>query len=234
MLRWLFLILLLVNAMLYGWFYQEREHRRSLADRVEKQPHAVAGLELLTEVPASALRESEPKLLAAVDAPPDRSLYCYRFGPFAEAQGLEAWLGDEGVGRLALEQEEVSVLPSGYGVTVSAPEGVVARQALLESMGAVGLQGQWLEGAGAKEVLSLGVYEEQASAEALGRALQQQNYDAVVQEQRRYSYHYYLLLRTNSEAVAGSKWLRSLLKKFPNVKTEKKLCQRVARTRGPE
>lgn len=235
MLRWSFLILLLVNALLYGWFYQEREYRRQVADRAEKQIHGVAELDLLTEVPAAVLRQRDPGLRPEpVVAVPERTLYCYRFGAFEQAQGLEAWLGQEGPGTLELEQQVVAELPSVYGVSISAPEGVDAQHELLRSMAAVGLQGRWTEESGEKHTLSLGEYETLVSAQALELALRQQGYAAVVEELKRYSYHYFLLLKTDSEVVAGSAWVLSLLKKFPSVKSEKKLCQRVATAQGRE
>ncbi|MFT6916236.1 MAG: hypothetical protein ACJAWL_002564 [Motiliproteus sp.] len=224
MLRWSFLILLLLNGLLYGWFYQERAHRRSQAERIETQAPGVAGLDLLREVPAAVLRQREPQGFAAAEAQPERALYCYRVGPFAKTQGSEARLGEEGpLAPSSADRGDARTL-----------EGVTAPQALHESMRAVGLQGWWLEAAGTQETHPQGVSEERASAEALGLALQQQGYDAVVQEQLRYRYNYYLLLRASSESVAGSIRLQSLLKTYSAVETEKKLCQRLARTQGPE
>jgi hypothetical protein len=238
MLKWSFLILLLANALLYGWFYQEQQYRREVANRAENRVHGLAELDLLSEVPASALRlrepEPRPEPIAALDVETERLLNCYRFGVFAQAQGLEAWLGQEAPGELELEQEVSAELPSVYGVSISAPRGAQAQEELLGTMRSVGLEGEWSETSEGRKELSLGAYEALGSAQALELALQQQGYAAVVKEQKRYRYNYYLLLRTNSEVVANSAWAQSLLKKFPAVKSEKKLCQRVATAQGRE
>lgn len=239
MLRWTLLILLLANTLLYGWFYQEQEQRRKVADRVEKKVHGVAELDLLSEVPESVLRLRKPKVVLApvVEAEPQARadpLYCYRFGVFAEVRGLEAWLGEEGPGQLQLEQVEAAQLPSAYRVYISAPKKEKQRQELVESMRSVGLEAEWLSEGRLKGKLSLGVYQQKASANALELALHQQGYDAAVVEQKRYRYKYYLLLQTDSEVVASTPWVRSLLQKYPDAKSEKKLCQGLASIKGAE
>ncbi len=236
MLRWSFLLLLLVNVLLYGWFYQEQEYRRQVASRVEKQVHGVAALDLLSEVPRSVLRPREPtprpEPVVPLAAEPEPGWYCYQFGVFTQAQALEAWLGPEGPGDVEIEQQLAEELPSVYSLSISAPQGAKAQSELLGAMRALGLPGQWAEVAGIKRALLLGEYEQQASARALELVLRQQGYAAVVKGQARPRYNYYLLLRTDSDAVIGSAWERSLLKQFPAVKSEKNFAKGLQQPRG--
>ncbi|MEH6471320.1 MAG: hypothetical protein V7752_08720 [Halopseudomonas sp.] len=234
MLRWLLLILLLLNGLLYGWFYQEQQHRKKLSDRVERRVHGVPELDLISEVPESALRLRKQEVVEVAEVGVKRELYCYRFGVFKEARGLEAWLGDDGPGQLELEQRKAGPLPSFYQVYVTPSKQLEARRELVQAMQNVGLEGEWVKQGELRNKLSLGVYQERASAQALERALQEQGYAAAVWEQQRFSYDYYLLLRTNSNVVSDSAWVRSLLQKYPTVKSEKKLCQGLATSQGRE
>ena len=54
--RWLFLILLLLNVALFGWFYQEQVGRSQLAARNAQEPAGLAGLTLLHEAQEGQLR----------------------------------------------------------------------------------------------------------------------------------------------------------------------------------
>lgn len=237
MLRWLLLIVLLLNGLLYGWFYQEQEQRRRVAGRVEAPVHGVAELDLVSEVPGSALRLRANEPVASVAVPAVKvqtELYCYSFGPFKEAQGLEAWLGDDGPGRLELSQQQVGELAPGYRVYVRAPKKRSARKALLESMRGVGLEGEWIDQGELKGALSLGEYQQQSSAQALQKALVEQGYKAAIYQQQYFKYQYYLLLRSDFAAVGDTPWVRSLLKKYPSAKSEKKLCQGLATASGRE
>ncbi len=226
MLRWLFLILLLLNGMLYGWFYQEQEQRRARGDRVQVPVAAVAQIELVSEVADSRLRkhESKPRPKSTPKPKPRPVWYCHRFGGFEEALDLNEWLSKKAPGKITLEQVQLSALPSVYGVYIRADQRAEARQELLESMQAIGLEGEWADAEGLKGLLTLGVYEEAVSAEALHQALKQQGYDASVRERKRYRHENYLLLRTRSESVSGSSWVKSLLKQYPVIKSEKKRC----------
>lgn len=247
MLRWGLLILLLLNGVLYGWFYQEQEQRRLLADRVDAPLHGVAGLDLVSEVPGSVLRMRSREWVVSgavfsgevasggatsVKAPVEQ--YCFGFGPFAEAQGLEAWLGEEGPGRLELDQQVVGELAPGYRVYVAAPRARLARKALVESMLSVGLVGEWIDKGELKGSLSLGEYQEPSSAQALLQALIKQGYEAAIYQQQYFKYQYYLILQSDFAAVNETPWVRSLLQKYPKAKSEKKLCQGLATAAGRE
>ena len=232
MLRWGFLLLLLANGILFGWFYQEQEGRRKVADRAEVRVHGIPELDLVSEVPQSALRPREQPKPDPVE--PMQSRFCYYFGPFDDAQGLEAWIGDDGPGRLELESRKVGELPPSYRVYITAPQELQSRRRLLAELASVGLEAEWLEQGALKGQLSLGLYQQELSAKALQQALTGQGYAASVNTEANYQYQYYLLLHSDSEVAQQSSWARSLLQKYPRAKSEKNLCQGLATAQGRE
>ncbi|MEH6649700.1 MAG: hypothetical protein V7707_06665 [Motiliproteus sp.] len=243
MLRWIFLIVLLLNAVLYGWFYQEQENRRRVAERADARVHGVADLDLIDEVPASALRARQmslPQPETDLVVPAQNARYCFRLGPFSDSQGLDRWLSDAVLGAVELQQVERVGQQSAaedevaYRVMVSAPEVLASRDQLMAEMQQLGLAGEWVGTGTGPGALMVAEYSRQDQAQALLQALTGQGYAAVLEQQAAERYQYYLLLRTDTDVIASTTWLTSLLQNFPLVKSEKKLCQGLATTTGRE
>ena len=236
MLRWLFLILLLLNVVLFGWFYQEQEQRRLMAERAEQQLRGVPELDLLGEVPSSVLRsrhqaqqQAAEQSAGLLQAPTER--YCYRFGPFEHADGMALWTANGAPGRLALEAEAETSLKLRYRVAVLAPSTQQAREALQQSMDDVGLQTRWVDakerGEGVSELL-IGSYRDELPAQALAKALREQGQQVRVQQDRTKFEQYFLALYSDDDNLISSDWAALLVQKYPAIKSEKKLCQGVA------
>lgn len=238
--RWLFLILLLLNAVLFGWFYQEQERRRLLADRAEQALRGVPELDLLSEVPGSVLRRREgagqvlvPKSNAVNSEPSSQSSkYCYRFGPFDRTDGMALWSANNAPGRLELEPIENSTTQRRHRVTLVAPEDQQQRQQMLDAMLVVGLDARWVDDA--NEKLLVGSYREVVPAEALAKALIEQGYDAKVESELQQAELFFLKLHSDDGNLISSKWVGLLIKKHPEIKSEKKLCLGVATPQARE
>lgn len=253
MLRWFFLIVLLLNAVLYGWFYQEQENRRRVAERAEARVHGVADLDLIDEVPASALRfrqAASPPQVAEPSTVVKSERYCFRVGPFPDSQGLERWLADDALGPVELHQVEkhqveqqqtvitgqspVETSEVSYQVMVSAPETPTSRRQLVVEMQQLGLVSEWIGAEVGPEALMVAEYSQRGQAQALVQVLTEQGYTVTLQQQAAIEYQYYLLLRTDNKAIADTSWQTTLLQNFPYAKSEKKLCQGLATTTGRE
>ncbi|WP_421868677.1 hypothetical protein [Motiliproteus sp.] len=236
--RWLFLILLLLNGVLYGWFYQEQERRRMLADRAEQALRGVPELDLLSEVPATVLRHrgSGELPLAEKSLPSTQSSesarFCYRFGPFDRADGEALHSANNAPGQLQLEPVPGTNRQQRHQVVVMAPQNPQQRQQLLDAMLVVGLDARWVEDS--QQKLLVGSYRESVPAEALSKALVEQGYDAKVESGLRQSEQFFLLLQSDDDNLTSSNWVKLLVKKHPQIKSEKKLCLGVATPQARE
>ena len=243
MLRWVFLIVLLLNAVLYGWFYQEQENRRKVAERADAPVHGVADLDLLDEVPASALRSRQTVSVLPAEVPAaavKSERYCFKLGPFSDPQGLERWLSDDDLGSVELQQlvlagqSSVGTSEASYQVMVSAPKAEVSRRQLVAEMQQLGLVSEFIDSGAGSETLMVAEYSQKDQAQALLQVLAERGYAAGLQQQAAIEYQYYLLLRTDNEVIETTSWQTTLLQSFPSVKSEKKLCQGLATATGRE
>ncbi|RDE18162.1 hypothetical protein DV711_18880 [Motiliproteus coralliicola] len=239
--RWLFLILLLVNGVLYGWFYQEQERRRLLADRAEQALRGIPELDLLSEVPSTVLRHRDgaeqatkgKQSAGGIKMPAEKSSrYCYRFGPFERSDGIALSTANNAPGRLELEPITGTNRQQRYRVIVMAPTDLQQRQQLVDAMLVVGLDARWVEDE--QQKLLVGSYREALPAEALSKALVEQGYDAEVEFGLQQAEQFFLILQSDDDNLISSNWVQMLVKKHPKIKSEKKLCLGVATPQARE
>lgn len=235
--RWLFLILLLLNGALFGWFYQEQQARARMAERSAQAVPALGALTLLEEASPDQLRERPPAV--APEPPPAEApaapRYCYRLGPFV-SEALAALFDrelDYAPGRSEVVAGRIPVEPE-YWIYVTRPGSEAERRALRRELKVDGLESYWVRRGELKGQLSLGLYRSHQSAEALLTALLDQGYPAKLYEKPRYEPAYFLDVTTENPGFPGAAWRREMARAHPDVKSEKKSCAGLATGKIPE
>lgn len=236
MLRWCFLIVVVLNLALFAWFEREREMRIQLADRPEGVAEHVGSLTLLSEV-SQHLRERSvnnqvlpESIKAAANSVSDS--VCIEIKNFPSQQVMLDWQS-----RLPAD---VAVLTSDwipadeYWVYIESPESLQARQELQQTLRQLGLEVSLIQRGQFKGHLSLGRYAERELAVALYEGVLAQGYAARM-----------LAVGTNVDELAlwisippqlanGLNWLDELLAGTGYLKSEKKVCEGVASDQGRE
>lgn len=237
--RWIFLILLLLNGVLYVWFAQEQLQRERAEARMQPDHTGLAPLVRLSEVPPGRLQpravapspaaKPAPGPAAEVYTAPPVPTACYRVGLFADMPAAEAFLetlGDLPVG--ARVTPERRALEPDYWVYVKTPSSPREVTQLQRTLKVDGLDSDVIqEGALAGE-LSVGVYRSQDPAQALLTALLAKEYPAEIYLKLRWEQVYSIDINTENPQQWEAYWERLRGAGSPELKNEKKSCTRVA------
>ncbi len=280
--RWLTLLLIVLNLALFGYYWQrqqvEVEQQRQqvrlppvpawrllneLADSSTPAPASAASLtqaaplaasastapadDLLSRaaaVPATAgatvvqpeeeadeVVVATPEVPAAVPAVPSSS--CYRLGVFSsfdQAQAVTALWQASG----SRIDEQRTALDPDYWVYIENPGSGSARRALRQQLLDMGLDNYWVQRGELGGHLSLGLYRNKDSADALLHMLEGRGYPAKIYIKPRYQTRYVVELETQLSAREVEQALADTARRWGSVKSEKKPCQGLASTQLPE
>lgn len=217
MLRWLLLVLLLCNALLFLW-YAQREQAIS-ADSSSRQEQ-VAGLRLLHE-------------LAAGESARPLQTECYQLGVFATPNEAE-----QAAGRLAPVVIDVAQTPApdevaGYQLAVEIPSEAGAQRELLDRLALAGWvpqtrQGRFLLGPFMGErARADAVVEQRALSEGLGL-------NSELQPIMQPGTGVLLEIEVPAGTEIGQASRQLLLRGWPGIKIEKKSCSGLAQPQSDQ
>jgi len=217
MLRWLLLLLLLCNALLFLWYAQRQAIPPAESPAADTR---VTKLRLLHELPAGKRVDSGPR-------------ECYQLGVFSSEREVE-----QAIRHLEGMVSSVKRLPapaevSGYQLVIEMPADAGERRALLDSLALAGWvpqtrNGQFLLGpfrgerARRDAEIEQGALKEGLGVESRLQPVRQTGAGILLQ----------IEVSTGARMDASSRQL--LLRGWPGIKIEKKLCSGVAQPQSDQ
>lgn len=207
MLRWLFLLLLLCNALLFFWFAQ----RHAALTEPVAWPPPLGELRLLSELPPGTVL-------------PARARVCQRYQPLAtawDAERLVRLLMQQSVSAQARPMPDVVI---GYRLALPLPADAARRIALLDQLALAG----WVpESRGSQ--LSFGLAQTETEAQALRDSLPAELRELVgVVEERQPDGRYEVQVVHLAGYEISNEINRLIENSWPGIKIEKNPCQGVA------
>ncbi len=221
MLRWLFLLLLLVNALVLLWAaLMQREAREPVPEVVEQG----VSVRLLSEVDAGQLRELSQSQLQAQSAAAQSLCVSYVGLPArADAEQVAQLMQRYGLLPI-IEQEEIR-LAEAFELTLNVPQDPQERITLIERLQAVDVVP---ESSPRGTQLRLGRYGSEAEAEVAALRFRNTGLAPELRVLGRTQVLFAVLLPVDSDRNLFNKINRVLEKSHPGIKIEKKLCKGVA------
>ncbi|WP_207062306.1 hypothetical protein [Motiliproteus sp. SC1-56] len=236
--RWLFLILVLLNGVLYAWFVTEQQARELRREQARPDHSGLDTLALLSEVPADQLKPRQVPEELAAEVPVEEPLapdVCYRVGEFEEARAAGAFVDVLGNGTLQAQVTKgLRPLAPDHWVYVQAPAGGLRVESLRRTLRVDGLDSYLVRQGPLSGQLSIGLYRNKESAEALLAALLDKGYPAKMFLKERFEPIYFVDIRTKASQEWHQRWQRKLAPGNPGLKNEKKSCEGVASEQGAE
>jgi len=219
MLRWLFLLLLLANAVVLLWAAMMRPDQ-------PPQPAAAAPdsgreLRLLSEVASTALKPRPPEPVAAAPAN-----ICLAYEGFADRTAADqATILMRGNGIEPRVEVETEVQPDGFELVLSVPASPAERVALIERLDSLGVVP---EGRPEEGVLRLGRFDDESRAEGDLRRFSDAGLVPQLRSREQLKQRFRLLIPASIDRELFNKINRVLEKTQPEIKIEKKVCEGVA------
>lgn len=239
--RWLFLLLLLLNAALYLWQASVESFDR--LGGLASAPHVRGNISLLSEVGGNANRpaatsnavdeqsefvKGSPSGVAEGEAPQGavrESAECWALGPYGTKSELFAL--PEGLG-LEWKVEEYR-RGSDFWVFLGPYSEPKAAAMVFEELRGKKIDSFVIRQGVLKNAVSLGVFSDRTRAQKHIRSMRNLGYSAGVREIVKYAEHYWLVRQAyiNEEGYReGQEYLRSKLK--PGRSLDKKSCNLIA------
>nr|WP_067290793.1 hypothetical protein [Marinobacterium profundum] len=217
MLRWLFLLLLLANAVVLLWAaLMQRESREPVPEVAEQG----VSVRLLSEVDAGQLR-----VLGQAQSAAAQSLCVSYVGLPARADAEQVAQLMQGYGLVPVIEQEDIRLAAEFELALSVPQDPQERIALIERLQAVGVVPESsLEGT----QLRLGRFGSEAEAEVAATRFRDTGLAPELKVLDRTQVLFSVLLPVDSDRDLFNKINRVLEKSHPGIKIEKKLCKGVA------
>ncbi|MBY4676883.1 hypothetical protein [Marinobacterium arenosum] len=227
--RWLFLFLMLANAILLFWYAQQSV----VPDRGRESAAEGLPLALVSEQPPAALRSvvgegaavdgERPELPCFMIGVIDNTLTAERIVEFFSVRGYRA--------RINQQSDERVV---GYQVGLPAPDGDAARVALLRQLDAAGVvpESRMVQGR-LQFVLARYASERQAADFVAGLAAKlAPDLQPAISPVQQLDWTYLVQIDGPFDQEMSSKINAIVRKAYPELKIEKKLCKGVALPRG--
>lgn len=124
--------------------------------------------------------------------------------------------------------EERQWLPSDYWVYIPDPGTSALRRNMRKELSDMGFENYWIQRGYLKGQLSLGLYRNQDSAQALMHLLQDRGFMPRIYENTRYSARYLVEIEVQSTEKGVAELRSALQRRYADIKTEKKPCQGLA------
>ncbi len=221
----------------------------NLEPRVQRQAvsalRAQPGVEAATgadkeAVPVEGVKAVKPVKHVEPVAPeakkkPPAALYCYQLGPIealSQAQRLAEGVGDW-VERSEILDRRRELAPD-YWVYIKTNGKSKTVKALQEKLRSNGLESFRIRQGELAGHVSLGLYRSQESAQALYDALVAQGYPADIFEKKRYKKFYLIDVETEKSNFTALLTRALQGSEANSVKSEKKVCERLASAKGRE
>jgi len=173
---------------------------------------------------------AEPAVAATMPAKGDKPAplsVCYRLAYFDTRRDAERSVAALEQQRLVIDEERRELAPD-FWVYILDPGRSALRRAMRKELSDMGFENYWIQRGPLKGQLSLGLYRNQESAEALQQLLQGRGYAVRIFEKTRYSVRYLVDIALQSTTAAEGRWLAGLSTAYPLIKSEKKPCQGLA------
>jgi hypothetical protein len=221
MLRWLFLLLLLMNAVVLLWAaLMQRDTREAVPQLVEQG----ASVRLLSELDAGQLRElSQSQLQARSGAAQSLCVSYVGLPARADAEQVAQLMQRYGLVPV-IEQEDIR-LAAGFELALNVPQDPQERIALIERLQAVDVVP---ESSPQGTQLRLGRYDSEAEAEADAVRFRDTGLAPELKVLDRTQELFAVVLPVDSDRDLFNKINQVLEKSHPGIKIEKKVCKGVA------
>ena len=224
MIRWVFLFLLLANAISLFWFAQQTESVKKADLPVEQK---VQQIRLISEMPEGSLRLRKSENNSAKNDV--EGFWCASLQGLTNEQNavaLRASLLKHGI--FAEIQETLDSSVVGYEAVFTVPDELEARLYLLDFMEKNGVLSGDLEPESGLQ-LSVGSYEAEAQARALVTELSLQGVMASVRPLSADVQRYDVAIQARTDRKLSNKIKALVENSYSEVKIEKKVCEGVAR-----
>ncbi len=260
--RWLFLILLVLNLLLFVWGYQRPE---PVADRLPPLPDGVASLRLMSETEAEGggqaatktAEESQPQPSnesadpAAADQPESKPAIasgtrpesedvtdespartCVKLGPFDKEEGALATMDT-----LSQSGHDVEVqtekLKTQSGYWVLIPAGAEDPDFIVANLELTGIQDVWRFNKGELAgALSLGLYSDSGRAENRKQELAEKGFSAVIQPRQLEQVNYWVQAKYLEENTPALQALDNWFNANPSMSYPPPACESQAEEEG--
>lgn len=218
--RWVFIGLLVLNAMYFAWNQFIRENEVLSPVALEPDGGDVAPIQLLTE-----LREEQTSVLEKRS----ETRKCDVYGPFFSASDSRTFLrivSEAGVeGRE--EQEEVRLKPY-YWLYVEPFSTRDEAEALVNRLRGYQLNAELIIEGRYRNGVSLGNFEQDLEVERLLERLAAQQIEVSRIEKSRNYKQFWVVLEPGSEAIVKGELQARLVNQYPEIYHQQKVCKPVA------
>lgn len=224
MLRWLFMFLLLGNAVLLLWYSGFQEHKRVAAEN--PQPSGVQTLRLVAELDERLISKAEPEKAAITEC-----LLFQGFKTAVSAAAVVEFVVEQGFDA-EVEQASRKVV-SHYTLNVATPEELERSMLLLDELEARGWQvteDEILAGGN----ISVGRFSTQAEAERTALALGARQYKVSIAPTERVEDYYIVAVFQSVDQKLSKEIKEVVLESYSDIKIAKKVCSGVARVSRTE
>ena len=227
--RWLFLFLMLANAIVLFWYATTQPR-----DEVEVQAAGnELGLTLVDEVPANQRIARVDPVRSGLEAlAPAPSVSCFMIGATEDlmtAQRIMNFFSERGQEALINQQPEPRLV--GYQLILAAPDGDAARLRMLDQLDRVGVVPESQMEAGRLQFV-IGAFNTRAEVDAQSRRLKSMSLSPVVKPLEVNDWSYFVQVNGPFDHKMSNKISKIVRKAYPAIKIEKKLCKGVALPRG--
>lgn len=223
--RWFFLFLLVLNAFYFIWHQQQTPLRAKEIAPLSLYRSEQKNIRLLSESPESAQRRQSE----VAGAPPTQESVCLYFGPFSDenrAKALEQRLTSLDV---HVSRQKIDAA-AGTDYWVYLPP-LASRQASLwqlRELQARKIDSYIITEGDLTDGISLGIFQNEDSANAVVERLKTAGYDALVRELGRNRHDFWVQIAPESRRLADDSLLRQLVVDFPELQRQTMPCKSVA------
>ncbi len=225
MLRWLFLIVVVLNVAAFAWFEREQQTRSQLMDRPQGFGQHVSSLTLTSEV-ERPLRPRAVGPSPLSEASPASSIgeqTCIRITNFPSQEAMLAWQATLPAEVAVMTSDEISgdeylvyIEPTGGGLQ--------ERERLLQALRSLGLEVSLIQRGDLKGSISLGRYSDRELAVSLYEGVLSQGYAGRLLPVGTNVAELGLWISLTEALSDDLTWLDNLLLGTSYLKSEKKVC----------
>jgi hypothetical protein len=218
--RWVFLLLLVLNSLYYGWSHLNASAQSSNVLMLDKYPETHENIRLVSD--RGAYRESDPVALSTGDV-------CLYVGGMAREESVRQL--EQRLLSLDIQAdiEEVdSTVATDYWLYLPPLASRQASLRLLKELQARKIDGYIIAQGDLVNGVSLGIFPNSDSAGSVMQRLRDAGYQPSMRELPRAHREYWARIAPESNRLIDDELLKRLFLSFPGLRHEQKACRDVA------
>ncbi len=227
--RWLFLFLMLANAIVLFWYATTQPRSES----VEVSQGNELGLKLVAEIAATELISRVDPVRRGLEAlAPAPTVSCFMIGAtdnLMTAQRIMNFFSERGQNALINQQSRPRVI--GHQLVIMAPDGDAARLRMLDQLDQAGVVPESQMESGRLQFV-IGTFESRTEGRAQLERFKSMALLPALVPLKVDDWSYFIQVNGPFDQKMSSKISGIVRKAYPTIKIEKKLCKGVALPRG--